>query len=140
MRWLLRLKMIVLIGLWSLLCLILYAVLAVGEAVLEVGAGAAGGLIGQGGRASGIVDVAGDVVQVGVGLLWIAGVAALWFAKRLITSRETRAAAGRAIIKGAAVAAPAVLARHPVGKAINTVRGPAGRLLGAMLARRISRR
>jgi hypothetical protein len=140
MRWLLRLKMIVLIGLWSLLCLALYAVLALGEAVVEVGAGAAGGLIGQGGAATGIVDVAGDVVQFGVGLLWLAGILALWFAKRLLTSRETRAATARAAVKGATVAAPYVIARHPVGKAVNMARGPAGRWLGAMLAKRMSRR
>jgi hypothetical protein len=140
MRWLIKLKLIVLIGLWSVICLGLYAVLALGEAVVEVGAGAAGGLVGQGAPASGLVDTLGDVAQIGLGLVWLLGVLALWFVKRLITSRETRAATARVAVKGATVAAPYVLSRHPVGRAVNAARGPAGRWLGAMLAKRMSRR
>jgi membrane protein implicated in regulation of membrane protease activity len=140
MRLLIKLKLFALIAIWSVICLGIYAVLALGEAVLEIGAGAAGAAIGQGGAASGLVDLTGDIIQWGVGLMWIIGVAALWYVKRLLTSREERARAGGFAVKAAGVAAPYVINKHPIGRVLNTARGPAGRWIGAMLAKRAAKR
>ncbi len=136
MRFLIKLKLVALIVIWSLVCLGLYGVIALGEAVLEVGAGAAGSAVGQGGNASGLIDLIGDIVQWGLGLIWIVGVAALWFLKRLITSRETRVATFGAATKAAGKAVPYVINRHPLGRVVNTASGPAGKILGNMLSRR----
>lgn len=140
MRLLLKLKLFVLIALWSLFCLGVYAVLAVIEGALEIGAGVAGAPVGQGGALSGVVDIAGDIIQWGVGLLWLIGVVALWYMKRLLTSREARAQAAGVAVKAAGAAAPYVINKHPVGRAVNMARGPAGRWLGAMLAKRMIKR
>jgi hypothetical protein len=134
---LIKLKLIALIAIWSLICLGLYGVIALGEAVLEVGADAA---TGQASGGSGLIDLLGDIVQWGVGLVWLAGVLALWFVKRLLTSRETRAATANLAVRTAATAAPFVIARHPLGKAVNVARGPAGKLLAGLLARKLTKR
>lgn len=136
MRLLIKLKLVALIAIWSLVCLGLYGIIALGEAVLEIGAGAAGAAVGQGGNASGLVDLLGDIVQWGIGLVWIVGAGALWFVKRLITSRETRAATMGAAAKVAGKAVPYVINRHPLGRMVNMASGPAGKLLGNMLSRR----
>ncbi len=136
MRLLIKLKLIALIAIWSLICLGLYGVVALGEAVLEIGAGAAGAVVGQGGTMSGLIDLTGDIIQWGVGLVWIIGVGALWFIKRLITSRETRAATFGAATKAAGRAVPYVINRHPLGRMVNMASGPAGKLLGNMLSRK----
>ncbi len=130
MRFLLKLKLLVLIAIWSLVCLVLYGVIALGEAFLEIGADAAGG------AASGLVDLTGDIIQWGVGLLWITGVAALWFVKRLLTSRETRAATAGVAMKAAGKAVPYVINRHPLGRAANLASGPAARILQGLMARK----
>ncbi len=139
-RLILKLKLFVLIALWSAICLGLYAVLALGEAVLEIGAGVAGAPVGQGGALVNLVDITGDIVQWGVGLLWVVGLVALWYVKRLFTSREERARAGRVAMSAATTAAPYIINKHPVGRAVNMARGPAGRWLGAMLAKRAMKR
>ncbi len=140
MRFLIRLKLIALIGIWSLICLGLYGVIAFGEALLEVGADMAGAAVGQGAGLSGLIDLTGDVVQWGVGLIWLAGVIALWFVKRLLTSSETRARTAGVAVKAASTAVPYVLSRHPLGRAVNVARGPAGRFLGGLLARKLGKR
>ncbi len=140
LRFLLRLKLLALVALWSLACIGLYLVVAFVEAALEVGASVGGAPIGQGAGLSGLVDLTGDIVQWGIGLLWLAGIAVLWFAKKLVTSRETRAATAGVAVKAATTAAPYVLARHPIGRAVNVARGPAGRLLGGLIARRLGKR
>ena len=136
MHLLIRLKMIALIMIWSLVCLGLYGIVALAEAVLEIGVGAAGSMVGQGGNASGLIDLTGDIIQWGIGLIWIVGAGALWFLKRLITSRETRAATLGVATKVAGKAVPYVIDRHPLGRVVNTARGPAGKLLGNMLLSR----
>jgi len=140
MRALIKLKLLILIAIWSAVCLALFAAVALGEAVLEIGADVASAAVGQGGAASGLVDLTGDVVQWGIGLTWLAGILVLWFAKRLVTSREARSATARVAVKAATTAAPFVIARHPIGRAVNIARGPAGKLLAGMLARRGARR
>jgi len=130
MRFLVKLKLFVLIAIWSLLCLLLYGVIALAKAVLEIGASAAGG------SASGLVDLTGDIIQWGVGLLWITGAAALWFVKKLLTSREARAATAGVAFKAAAKAVPYVINRHPLGRAANIASGPAARILGGLMARK----
>jgi hypothetical protein len=139
-RLFLKLKLLALIALWSVICLGLYAVLALGEAVLEIGAGIAGAPVGQGGALSGLVDLTGDIIQWGVGLMWLIGVVVLWYVKRLLTSREERARAGRYAVSAATTAAPYIISKHPVGRAVNLARGPGGKWLGAMLARKLSKR
>jgi hypothetical protein len=129
MRFLIRLKLFALIAIWSVACLGLYGVIALGEAVLEVGANAAGG-------ASGLVDLTGDIIQWGVGLLWITGAAALWFVKLLLTSRETRAATASVAMKAAGKTVPYVINRHPLGRAANIASGPAARILQGLMARK----
>lgn len=129
MRFLIRLKLFALIAIWSVACLGLYGVIALGEAVLEVGADAAG-------WASGLIDLTGDIIQWGVGLLWITGAAALWFVKRLLTSRETRAATTGVAMKAAAKAVPYVVNRHPLGRAANIASGSAARILKGLMARK----
>lgn len=140
MRFLLKLKLFVLIAIWSAICLGLYVALALVEAVAEIGLGAAGATIGQGAAATNLVDLGGDILQWGVGIVWLIGVLVLWYVKRLLTSRETRAQAGRYAVKAATVAAPYVIDRHPVGRAVNMARGPGGKLLGAILARKLGKR
>lgn len=136
MQFLIRLKLFALIVMWTMACLGLYGAIALGEAILEVGAGAAGGVIGQGGAASGLVDLTGDIIQWGIGLLWIVGVAVLWFVKKLLTSRDARAATTGAVVKAATRAVPYVAARHPLGRAANLASGPAARLLEALMTRK----
>jgi hypothetical protein len=140
MRLLIKLKLFALIAIWSVICLVLYAVLALGEALLEIGAGAAGAAVGQGGAAAGLVDLTGDIIQWGVGLMWLIGVGVIWYVKRLITSREERARAGGYAMKAAGAAVPYMINKHPVGRAVNMARGPAGRWIGAMLAKKIAKR
>jgi hypothetical protein len=140
LRLLLKLKLIALIALWSMICLALYAVLALIEGALEIGAGVAGAPIGQGGSLSGLVDLAGDIIQWGVGLMWLIGVVVLWYVKRLITSREARAQAAGVAVKAAGAAVPYVINKHPVGRAVNMARGPAGRMLGGILARKLGKK
>lgn len=136
MRFLIKLKLIALIAIWSVTCLGLYAVIALGEAVLEIGAGAAGAVVGQGSAASGLMDLTGDIVQWGVGLIWLVGVVALWFTKKLITSRETRAATAGVAIGAAGKALPYVVNRHPLGRAAVLASGPATRILNGLMARK----
>jgi hypothetical protein len=136
MRFLIKLKLIALIAIWSVVCLGLYAIIALGEAMLEIGAGATGAVIGQGGSASGLVDLTGDIIQWGVGLIWIVGVLALWFVKKLLTSRETRAATANVAIKTAGKAVPYALNKHPLGRAANMASGPAARILNGLMARK----
>lgn len=84
MRRLLSLKLSLLMVLWTVLCIVLYGVLAVGEAILEIGGSAAGAVVGQSGAVSGLADLAGDALQFLVGLMWVAGVIGLWIAKRVV--------------------------------------------------------
>jgi hypothetical protein len=140
LRFLVNMKLMVLFALWSFLCLALYGVLALIEAVLEIGAGVAGAPVGQGGTLSGLVDLGGDIIQWGVGLMWLVGLVALWLIRRILISREARAQAGRYAVKAATTAAPYVISRHPLGKAVNMARGPAGRFLGGILARKMGRK
>ncbi len=130
MRFLIRLKLIALIGLWSVLCVVLYAVVALAEAVLEIGFGAAGSIVGQGTPAVGLADLTGDIIQWSIGLVWLAGTAILW----LIRSR----------LKSASAQAPAAPPVLPVPKTASRVAGPVRsgpkldtrRILDAMIARR----
>ncbi len=136
MRFLIKMKLVVLMTIWTLVCLAGYAIIALGEAVLEISVDAAGAVAGQNGSVSGLIDLAGDIIQWGVGLIWLSGVVALWFIKRLLTSRETRSATFNAAAKAAGKAAPHVVARHPLGRVVNMAHGPAGRMLGNMLSRK----
>lgn len=136
MRSLIKLKLIALIAIWSIICLGLYAVIGLGEAVLEIGAGAAGAVVGQGGSASGLMDLTGDIIQWGVGLVWLAGVMVLWFVKKLLTSRETRTATAGAAVKAATTAVPYVINKHPLGRAANAASDPAARILNGLMTRK----
>jgi hypothetical protein len=139
-RLLIKLKLFVLIALWTVICIGLYLVLALGEAVLEIGAGVLGAPVGQGASLVGLVDVTGDIVQWGVGFVWLIGVLVLWYVKRLLTSREERARAAGYAVKAAGAAAPYVINKHPVGRAVNMARGPAGKMLGGILARKLGKK
>lgn len=136
MRFLIKLKLIALIAIWSLICFGLYAVISLGEAVLEIGAGAAGAVVGMGGPASGLADIAGDIIQWGIGLLWLAGVLALWFVKKLLTSRGTSAATAGVAVEAATKAVPYVVNKRPLGRAASMASGPASRILGGLMARK----
>lgn len=140
MRILLKLKLIALIALWSVICLGLYAVLALVEALSEIVLGAAGAAVGQGQTAVGLVDLGGDIVQWGVGLVWLIGLVTLWYLKRLVTSRETRRNAAGFAVKAAGTAGPYVLRKHPLGRAYGMAKGPAGRIVGGLIAKAIKRR
>jgi hypothetical protein len=138
MRLLIKLKLIALIAIWSLICLGLYLVVALGEAMLEISADAASAVVGQGGAASGLVDLTGDIVQWGVGLVWVAGAGALWFVKQRLTARRMPlSATGVATTTVPPKAAPhAIDRRHPAGPAAAAANGPAARILGGMMARK----
>ena len=137
MRMLIKLKLIALIAIWSLICLGLYGVVAFGEAIVEIGADA---MTGQASGGSGLIDLMGDIVQGGIGLIWLAGALALWLVKRLLTSREARAATPNLAGRSAATTAPFGMARHPIGRAVNLVQGPAGKILAGLLARKLTKR
>jgi hypothetical protein len=136
MRFLIKLKSIALIAIWTVACIGLYAVIALGEAMLEIGAGAAGAVVGQGGSASGLMDLTGDIIQWGIGLMWLAGVLVLWVIKKLLTSRGTRAATAGVAITATNKAVPHVISKHPMGRAASGASGPAARMLSAMMARK----
>jgi hypothetical protein len=136
MRFMLRLKLIVVMAIWSALCAGLYLVIAFGEAVLEFGAGAAGSIVGQGGSASGLMDLTGDIIQWGIGLIWLIGVLGLWFVKKLLTSRETRVSNTDVAVTAANKAAPYLANNRPAGRTEITTGTSASRILSGLMARK----
>lgn len=140
MRWIVKLKFVVLVAVWSALCLGIWALLALMEAVGEIALGVAGAAVGQGRAGAGIADFGGDLLQWGLLLGWLLGIGALWFVKRLFTSREARKQAASVMVKAAGTAVPHIIDKHPVGKAVNLARGPGGKFLGGILARKLGGR
>ncbi len=57
----------------------------------------------------------------------------------LVTSREARAQAGRMAMGAATTAAPYMIRKHPLGRAYDVARGPAGRMIGGYLAKKLKR-
>ncbi|MGL4438395.1 MAG: hypothetical protein ACRCUE_03925 [Bosea sp. (in: a-proteobacteria)] len=136
MRFLIKLKLIALIAIWSMVCLGLYGAVAVGEAMLEIGAGAAGAIVGQGNSASKLADLTGDIVQWGIGLVWLAGAVALWFIKNALTSGATRTATGGITAKSATKTVPHVVNTNPPVRAPTADNGAAARILSELMARK----
>jgi hypothetical protein len=134
LRGLIRLKLAVLIGLWTALCLTLVLFVALVEGAAELAGGAAGALVGQGALGIGLVDSFGDLVQAGLGLLWLAGTITLWlvkqrFARSSATSRP----------RPAGPPGPA-LSRRPEDRAARLAASPGVKLLAGIISRKSGRR
>ena len=131
MRFILTLKLMALMAIWSIACGGVFAIVAIGEALLEVGGSVAGALVGQGGPVSSLVDLSGDIIQWGLGLVWLLGMLALWGLKKLVTPRAPPAATPKMAAPGIEMAGSASSVRTP-----KNAGDPAARILSGMLARK----
>lgn len=76
---------------WSLVSLVLFVIVSFVEGVFEGGARVVSMPLGGVDFGIGwLSDLLGDIGQVSVILLWLAGLAAIWFTKRLVTGRMLR--------------------------------------------------
>jgi hypothetical protein len=127
---------------WSLVALVMFVLVSLVEGVFEGGAAVASAPLGGVDFGIGwIADLLGDIGQVLVLLVWLTGLAGIWFVKRLITSRQARASAagyaGKAAYGAARHVGPMVVAKHPLGRAALFAGSPLGRRITSIVASRI---